>query len=230
MRLFSIILLSLIAEQGFASFNWIKYFEKSNDLSEVYDEYQATQPRWQVDSNYQSSLKLFTPKKSNDIGGKVCGDSFFPAHPLATTKTYHYARYKEYDLKQLPADSYYCRVPSRGKRKYCLSAGTLLFIVMSDTFIDSCGNKFRGFWAVTYNSDDENMGTLLAKGRTIEAIPNSPFKNDYRPSNTYEVSRSDFIHLAPLFTGDQAKINKGIMTAKKNHKLIMSNNIFSKRP
>jgi len=214
----------------YAAFDWLDYFQRSNDLFEVFDDYQATKPAWHKNSSYSGSLRSFIPNESNDVSTKLCGDKFYPAHPLANTKTYHYAKFRRYDLAKLPASSYSCRTTSNGRRKFCLAAGDLLFTVISDTFVDTCGNSFRGFWAVAYNSDDENMGTLLAKGRTIEPIPNSPFRHDYRPSNTYEVSRSDFIYFAPLFAKDKARIKTAIKTAVKEFKMIKTNNIFSKRP
>lgn len=230
MKTFSIIVLTLIYRQfAHASFNWLELFKKSNDLNEIYDEYHFTQNIWNFDGDYSHSLESFSPSPNNDISTKLCGDRFFPSHPKATTKSYHYALYKYFDYKKLPPDNYRCNLTTTGKVKTCLNAGALHFIIISDTFFDLCGNSFRGFWAVAYNSDDENMGTLLSKGRNIESVPGSPFKHDYRPSNTYEVSRSNFIFMSPLFKKDQAKIDKSIKSSAKSYNLIMKNSLFTKR-
>lgn len=229
MIIFSLLIATFISVDANASFNWLQLFQKSNNLHEVYDDYNYTQGSWIKDGDYSQSLVNFTPNSKNDMSSKLCGSRFYPAHPYATTKLYHYAVFKRYDTRLLPASSYSCRVTSRGKRKFCLAAGALKFVVISDTFFDSCGNKFRGYWPVTYNSDHENMGTLLAKGRTIEPVPNSVFNNDYRPSNTFEVRKSDFIYFSPLYTNDRAKIQKAINSASKFQNLVLRDNIFVKR-
>lgn len=211
-----------------AGFDWLALFEKSTDMSSVFDEYQAAEPSWSDDSDYKYSLEPFTPTNKNNLSNKLCGSKFYPAHPMANTKLYHFAKYKRYQTHKIPADSYICRTTSRGARKYCLASGSLKFVVISDTFFDSCGRYFRGFWPVAYNTDHENNGTLLAKGRTITPRPNSPFRNDFIPSNTYEVQKSDFIYFAPLLKGDVSKINKAVQSSRKFYQLIKKNMIFRK--
>lgn len=219
-------LLLVMSLSTHASFDWLAMFQKTNNLSDVYDHYQATEVAWRDDSDYKYSLTSFTPSYKNDLSSKLCGSRFYPAHPMASTKLYHFAKYKRYIAQKIPASSYSCRTRSNGSRKYCLAAGSLKFAILSDTFFDSCGRYFRGFWPVAYNSDHESLGTLLAKGRTVRPKPNSVFSNDYIPSNTYEVQRSNFIYMSPLFKGDAAKINEAVRSASKFYKIKMKNNIF----
>ena len=230
MRILFLLFFSFLSLNASADFDWLELFQRSHNLNEVFEDYQAAESSWNIDGDYRHSLSNFIPRPSNNISSRLCGNRFYAAHPFASTKLYHYAIFKRYDLKKLPATSYACRTTSNGKRKFCLAAGSLKFVVISDTFFDSCGNYFRGYWPAAYNTDDENMGTLLAKGRTMEPIPNSPFRHDYRPSNTYEVQRSTFLYLSPLLRGDKEKITNAVNSAKKHYNLVLQDNIFVKTP
>lgn len=212
-----------------ANMEWFNLFKSKNNLASVYPDYWATTGNWSPDSAYRASLKKFTPNSQYDMSSRLCGNEFFPAHPMANTKEYHAALYKRFDTSKLPASSVQCRVTSNGSRKYCLAAGSLKFVVISDTFFDICGNYFRGYWVAAYNSDHDNLGTLMAKGRTVEPVPNSQFRNDFRPSNTYVVNKSNFLFLSPLFKGDRIKIKEAVSSSKKYYNLVLRNRIFEKR-
>lgn len=226
-----LLVLTVISSSSFANTNsvWLKKFSSENNLFHVYSDYAATMGSWQKDSAYSTSLKRFPPIAKYNIGDKICGNTFYPAHPMANTKEYHEALYKRFDTRKLPANSIQCRVQSRGRKPYCIAAGSLKFVIISDTFFDICGNYFRGFWPVTYNTDHESLGTLLAKGRTVEPKLNSPFANDFTPSNTYSVRRNEFLYLSPLFKGDKKKIKEAVHSSAKYYKLIKRNRIFEKQ-
>jgi hypothetical protein len=174
--------------------------------------------RWYPDSQF---LKL-PWRKSNEVAydGSVpdpselrikavsCGDkTLWPTHPQQTTKNYLHGIYASYDHTKLPADSHACNRASTNRRS-CLSATWAYVFIMSDTYQDSCGNYFRGYWMVNYLKKDDNMGTLLSKGRTVYQTPGAQFKGDYDTAQTYGVEPREFLFLAELESGDMAKIRR----------------------
>ncbi len=174
--------------------------------------------RWYPDSQF---LKL-PWRKSNEVAydgnspgpsqlnlkSLNCGDrTLWPTHPQQTTKNYLYGIYANYDHPRLPPTSHACNRTSTNGRS-CLTATWAYLFVMSDTYQDSCGNYYRGYWMVNYLKKDDNMGTLLSKGRTVYQTPGSQFRGDYETAQTYGVEAREFLFLTELEAGDMVKIRR----------------------
>jgi len=233
----SLILLTIFSLTSFSQarspFSWQEYLEEevfSEDFFEksYNDYYAAEQNKWTKDYALSHSLNKTTPEDFDYKSQKSCSKELFPAHPYSATKSYHYAVWKRFDHKILPGNSYSCLTKTYQKNPKCLRSGELHLVVLSDTYVDKCGNYFRGFFSVAYNSDDENMGTLLSKGRTVRQIPGSPFRGDYEAADTYAVSSKDFFFLAPLFKKDEQRIKTYQKKAgdSKKFKLYLQDNLI----
>lgn len=216
---------------AFAESDWLNFFEQNHSIEDSYTDYHHGHQKWKKDPNYGGTLDKITPKTGSEFESSICGSTFYPAHPLATTKKYHEALYKELDKSKMTGNSYYCQIPGYRKRR-CMRAGSFKFVVISDTFVDQCGKHFRAFWVAAYywsddiRQTDETVGTLLAKGRNITEDTNSLFKGDYLPINTHEVYKSEFIYFSPLLKGDKRKIRKSIKSAQKSYGLKREGYLF----
>lgn len=135
-----------------------------------------------------------------------------PTHQQQTTKQYHIYQSGSFDLSKLPFDSEACTMPSKFKNGkgqfYCQQSDILESTVISDTYKDSCGNFYRGFWRVTFLRKNETMGTLFSLGRTLYPKPNSPVENDFEPGDIYPVPTTQFLFFTSLFTADAKKIDE----------------------
>ena len=78
-------------------------------------------------------------------------------------------------------------------------------VILSDIYRDRCGHIYRGFKHVVYLKQNDNMGTLLALGRTVYPVPNSQVQGDMYDGPTYPVLVQEFLFLSPVFPGDEAK-------------------------
>jgi hypothetical protein len=141
-----------------------------------------------------------------------CEDKkLYPTHADQTTKAYHVFNAGIFDARLLKGSDKACLRPSLYRNGsgvyYCVRADHIETAVISDTYKDSCGNYYRGFWRVTYMHADESMGTLFAKGRTMYVRPGAEFKGDYVLGGTYPVDEKEFLFLSPLFLTDQEKID-----------------------
>lgn len=141
-----------------------------------------------------------------------CGDKkLWPTHPQQTTKEYLFAVVASFDRIRLPGTMSSCITPNFNK-KHCLRSQDANVIVMSDTYHDSCGNLYRGYWVVSYrtgggpNKSEDNMGTLLSKGRTQYEKAKAQFAGEYEPGYTYPVEAQNFLFLSQLLPGDQRLI------------------------
>ena len=142
----------------FAQTQWLDYFKQFTSLSDAYTDYHQGVKNWKKNSNYGSSLTTVTPNNNSRFANSLCGNTFYPAHPLATTKEYHEALYKRLDLSKMTGEDHYCQIPGYKKRR-CARALNFHFVIISDTFYDRCGNYFRGYWSRAYHGADESMGT-----------------------------------------------------------------------
>lgn len=156
----------------------------------------------------------------------ACADKhLFPTHPASDRKRYHRAAIGRWDYFKLDGTSSICKIkgttkdPRTGLLR-CFSSDEMQYIVLSDTFEDSCGNMYRGFWAVSFMTMDENMGTLMSLGRTVYQNPHSEFKGDMYDAQTYAVEDKQLLLLSPLFAGDKEAIAKDrqLVTDAKTHR------------
>ncbi len=130
-----------------------------------------------------------------------------PTHKGMDQKVYHLFEYRAYDNRKIPGTAYECLVKSNGPKKYCLRADTLNRVLMSDLYRDKCGNFYRGVIYRSFLTDNESMGTLFTPGRTAYPKPNSPYNNDYRPGDTYEVDKNEFLLFMHLTKKEREKIS-----------------------
>lgn len=160
-----------------------------------------------------------------------CQDKhLYPTHPQEYSKTYHVFRIAVYDAGTVPAKSHTCKVHSNSEKPYCLLADTYEYAVISDIFQDACGGLYRGFWNVGFLKQDDNMGYLLSKGRTIYPKPNSEFAGDVEEGQTYAVDQSDFLLLAAPFPGDKEAAAKLASQALATHDFDPHTHLFQKKP
>jgi hypothetical protein len=181
---------------------------------------------WRVNSQYgteESSLSSLLP-----VTLKCQDQNLFPANPDQTTKKYHLAWYGSYGkgarVRGGVQSSYrdICQVWSRArdpKQQSCLSFKTVNYVILSDLYRDRCGHLYRGFFAKMYMSDEDNMGTLVALGKTFYEDPNSvfagtPYVETY-VGGTYSVPVENFLFLTSIFNSDLQAVESSLKKAKK---------------
>ncbi|WP_298290109.1 hypothetical protein [uncultured Litoreibacter sp.] len=178
--------------------------------------------------------------------------NLYPTHPAQDNKTYHVGDRARYNARELDARDEECvlsqigdrrpgaggnrsqaaidrvirRAEETGRRIPCQQADVVLRYVLSDTYIDACGNYYRGVKALDFLGSYENMGTLFSPGRVQYRVPGSQFK-EYYAGQTYAVKHTDFLFLADLLPGDMEKINRGRTAAQSTHTLDGAGRIFT---
>lgn len=154
-------------------------------------------------STNQSELDQW---RAENLPSNCSDQNLYPTHPQQSSKQYHIHQIASYAHFDLPAESVMCAITTRpssaSARKYCLKAYQLNYVVLSDIFQNSCGEKFRGFWQVVFSSKNEKMQLLFSKGRSLVKNPESEFEGDFVVDGTSAVPKEDFFFLAPLFPGD----------------------------
>lgn len=163
------------------------------------------------------------PPAPNQLSEKPlsCPDkTLWPTHPQQYTKEYLFAVSAPFDRLRLPPDMSSCITPNP-TRRYCLRAQDANVMVLSDTYEDTCGNLYRGYWVVTFRSgggplrSEDNMGTLLAKGRTQYEKPHAEFPGEMITGYTYGVDVKNFIFLSQLLPGDKIHIESAVAEANR---------------
>ncbi len=152
---------------------------------------------WKNESTLVVPLEKMKLKK---ISPKECekGAGIFPTHPSQLTKKYHVLRYGQYDETKLRGDDSLCKfsqkVSSRKKGLICFIAVQAGYLMMSDYYMDRCGNYYRGFWehsfTVANKLDDHPF--LLSKGRVNEMIDRGEYM-DSKDSDTYALRPENFL-------------------------------------
>jgi hypothetical protein len=156
--------------------------------------------RWQA-KPYDIDGLDFAKLKTKSV---ACGDTLL--RPLSTdqsTKKYHRFIVGSYNHAKLKGNSEACATSSY--TNFCLRPHTIEYAVMSDTFVDSCGNTYRAFWDVLFFTQHENMGTLCSLGRTFYEKTNSEFPGEYETGPTYAVEAKSFLFFTELFATDLKK-------------------------
>lgn len=172
---------------------------------------------WSPVPDYVSS-----PVSLNQIQKKPlnCAQSkLFPTHADQTLKYYHLFDSADFDLAHLKFDDPACLLPSKYKNSagqyYCQRADIYYTTIISDAYRDRCGNVYRGFWRVSFLKQNENIGTLFAKGRTMYPKPGAEFPGDVQLGGTYPVEASEFLFLSELLAGDADGIKKSFVDNQK---------------
>lgn len=190
--------------------------------------------RWRDPKFEDTNAPAVTTLEHLEIPGSCRNQNLYPTHPQQSTKIYHLYRDGIYELTKLSAESRTCKItsqPSGREKKFCLLADDFEHVVLSDTFQDACGNFYRGVWKVDFLRRDDNMGTLLSKGRTVYTDDHSNFEGQVYVGQTYAVERKDFLFLAPIFGGDRDKLNQLKLEAIRNtHTYNSETHLFQNLP
>lgn len=129
-----------------------------------------------------------------------------------------------------------------GKILRCLEASNIRkgierisFVLMSDTYIDDCGEIFRGYWVEeTLISNDvvATGGPNTSKGRTVYEKPDGEKYDgvvEAYSGDTYPLITSNFDFFGPLLVGDIENIKKyKTMALSKTHILFGKDNLLFK--
>lgn len=158
---------------------------------------------WQLNSDFV--LSGSAPSRIRERGLNCPSRVLYPTHPSQATKEYLHAMYSNYDHGRLPPESYACLTRTT-TRRYCLRGAIAEAVIMSDTYVDDCGNLYRGYWLTAYLKSDENMGTLFSRGRSAYEKPDAQFPGEFIEDNTYSLTVDQFLILGELLPGDTEKI------------------------
>jgi hypothetical protein len=138
--------------------------------------------------------------------------NLYPTHPQQDLKKYSLSQWTSYDIEKLSGKDRECLVPSKTVRPdgsvLCFRSDELHLEILSDTFMDDCGNMYRAFQRLQYLKQDETMGTMFSKGRTAYADPASDWVGQYIAGPTFPVEATQFIKIGPLLSTDKAKIDR----------------------
>jgi hypothetical protein len=133
-------------------------------------------------------------------------------------KQYHLVFTGRYDHFRLTAASEACSLGGKTKNAKgaypCFRPDTLVYVLLSDTYEDHCGRRYRGFSPVRFFRRNENMGTLFSPGRGSLPKPNPEFEGEHTPAPTYALKNADFLFLTDPFPGDSEAIESGIREAR----------------
>ncbi len=149
-----------------------------------------------------------------------CGNTLYPTHPQQSLKLYSISQWGEFDMNRVDAeDSHVCLVKtnrSSGKQS-CLRTDTAITVVLSDVFMDRCGELYRAFKEISFVKQDETMGTLFSPGRTTYRDPKSEFSQSYISGGTYAVPANIFAKIGPPLRSDIEKIEELRSEAMATH-------------
>lgn len=184
---------------------------------------------WKTKENWSTETGDVFALKQTSLN---CSDkTLVPTHPQQTTKKYHHFLVGRFNVPKVKADSRVCKIKTQGSNSRCLMADTMEFALISDTYQDLCGNKYRGFWALSFLRQDESMGTLFAKGKSTYSNPKSQFANDMLDDGTYALQVDDFLFLTSLLPGDEKQISENLtMALKYTHDRDPQTLLFTVRP
>jgi hypothetical protein len=178
----------------------------------------------------------------------------YPTHPSMSAKEYHVFRQATYDRNQLDGrddacmlsqvkderkgmrnnlsaaarDRIIAQADAAGRKIFCQLGHDVHQVALSDTYIDACGNYYRGVKSFAYKVVDDNMGTLFSPGRTNYNRGATMGEGQY-DGDTYAVPHTEFAFLAELLPGDMGKIEQGRAAARSTHTLDAAGRIFRSR-
>ncbi len=174
---------------------------------------------WRDDTQTVSDPK---PKDVERVQIACADKTLYPTHPQSSLKKYHRYSHGRYDHAKLDGESPVCKVKGGGRNSAgkipCLSPAGLDYAMLSDTYEDSCGNRYRGYWENLYLTTDETMGTLMSRGRTVYTVPNAQFSGEVYDGATYAVDAGDFAFVSALLPGDEERIANAKDLSKTTHR------------
>ncbi len=188
------------------------------NIADLFTDPTFLQMPWKISSEIAADGKELPPNKVQEVGVACADKNLYPTHPFQDTKEYIFSVAANYDYTKLPGTSEAC-ITSTTSKKFCLRAQTANVVIVSDTYEDSCGNMYRGYWVKHYRSGgnkyqtEDNMGTLVAKGRTIYEKTNSEFAGEVYSGYTYPTPVSEFAFLGKLLPRDALKIQTSLQNS-----------------
>ncbi|MGE3758916.1 MAG: hypothetical protein AB7H97_14235 [Pseudobdellovibrionaceae bacterium] len=165
-----------------------------------------------------------------------CEDKkLYPTHPAMNLKEYyiflkgrydHFKLFGNFDNKKEDGKDEACIISApRGSKKNsngrlnCVSAHSIEYTVLSDTYMDRCGNYYRGLSEQQYFPTENRMQDMWSVGRWTFADPKSEFQGskvvEVIAGHTYPTAENQFLFLTPLFEGDMKAINESKENALK---------------
>jgi hypothetical protein len=190
-------------------YQWLR--SHFGSINHLYPDGEAIQ-NWRISSEFDADGVEIPPSAVQEIPLK-CGTQLYPAEYSTLTKQYIFGIEAAFDPVKIKGDSEGCAVPTNGTNK-CIVGLTAMLVIMADTYEDQCGNFYRGYFVKHYtkgqgrNQGTENMGTLIALGRTVYPKAQAAFAGEFYNGQTYPVARSEFVFLSPLWPNDLKKINE----------------------
>jgi hypothetical protein len=134
----------------------------------------------------------------------------YATHPQMSLKRYHLMLIGQYDHFRLLGSDEACAIGGKkpnGKGIIpCFRPDIFHYVLLSDTYQDSCGHYFRGVKEITFFRREENMGTLYSPGRGMLRKAGSEF-DEYVMAPTHVSKPEDFLFLIRLFPGDIEQIS-----------------------
>lgn len=181
---------------------------------------------WKFDSSYEAYGQDL--KTLNKVEIACENKTLVPTHPQQGTKKYHLAiigKYNTHQIKGGEKGSYsdICQIWTKHvipEQRTCLLSKALKVVVLSDTYQDTCGNFYRGYFKEKFFSSDETMGTLVSLGKTFYENPYSEFAGtglvETYVGGTFAVQASEFLYFSKASAQDLIEIKKSLALAQKN--------------
>ncbi len=144
--------------------------------------------------------KSETLDKYKEVVFKCDSETLVPKDLHQQDKKYNYWKLGEYDHSKLRGDDYGCRMSSKYKNsrgfKHCLAPQILNDVIVSDLYMDTCGNTYRAFWHKRFFSAEESQETLVAPGKVMKWRKDNIGHKVYYIESLLPVKLSDFLFLA----------------------------------
>ena len=202
--------------------SWQGYFNEEifakNNLKEYFPNPESLQA-WQISSDITYGATPPIPNELKEIKIQCPNKNLWPTHPQESTKEYIFGMFAKYNNSKLPANSYACSI-TNSSHQLCLMTTSAYLTVMSDLYLDECGNYYRAYWLVSFLKKDDNMGTYLSKGRTIFPDPHGQFSGEVVYGPTYSVASQEFLFLTPAVSSEINKVeNEKNLALKQGYKM-----------
>jgi hypothetical protein len=197
---------------GFKSFLLVSFF-----LSFIGNLSKATLPEpsalgpWQNEISADIDFASYPSLSLDDLDKQCPGLKFlYPSQPQQSLKKYSLMQWAPYDLLKISAESPLClrksNPPTPNAKTFCLRTDSAHRVILSDTYMDSCGNYYRGFHSLEFLGQNETMGTLFSLGRAAYPDPSTDLKGIYIDGSTYPVPIESFSKIGPLLPSDLEQI------------------------
>lgn len=142
-----------------------------------------------------------------------CPDpNLYPTQPYQALKQYSVFEVATYDHVKLRGDDEACATSARQRNGkgvlFCLRPDLGYYVIYSDTYMDRCGQFYRGFKDTFFLKKNETMGTLVSPGHTVYPKAKSQFKGEFIVGGTYAVKASEFSFLTAITPEELRDIEK----------------------